>query len=80
MRDTVPIEFPAGYDGSVLVQRLARVLDPELDESIRLRFVRCPGCVGCHRGAAAADQLVRGQFRLSDGGGCSARAAERRGH
>src|SRR6202023_196528 len=41
MRDEVPIEFPAGYDGSVLVERLTRVLDPELDESILdLGFVR----------------------------------------
>ena len=41
MRDTVPIEFPAGYDGSVLLEQLARVLDPELDESILdLGFVR----------------------------------------
>src|ERR1700737_3154587 len=41
MRDTVPIEFPAGYDGSVLLDRLAHVLDPELDESILdLGFVR----------------------------------------
>jgi metal-sulfur cluster biosynthetic enzyme len=41
MRDEVPIEFPVGYDGSVLVARLARVLDPELDESILdLGFVR----------------------------------------
>src|SRR5437588_11025589 len=41
MRDEVPMEFPVGYDGSVLVERLARVLDPELDESILdLGFVR----------------------------------------
>src|SRR5438445_10865928 len=41
MRDEVPIEFPVGYDGSVLVERLAQVLDPELDESILdLGFVR----------------------------------------
>ena len=41
MRDTVPIEFPAGYDGSVLLEQLVRVLDPELDESILdLGFVR----------------------------------------
>ena len=41
MRDEVPIEFPAGYDGSVVLDRLARVLDPELDESILdLSFVR----------------------------------------
>jgi hypothetical protein len=41
MRDDVPCEFPAGYDGSALLERLARVLDPELDESILdLGFVR----------------------------------------
>ncbi len=41
MSDTVPCELPAGYDGSVLLERLARVLDPELDESILdLSFVR----------------------------------------
>jgi len=41
MRDDVPCEFPAGYDGSAILQRLAQVLDPELDESILdLGFVR----------------------------------------
>ena len=41
MRDDVPFEFPAGYDGSAVLERLARVLDPELDESILdLGFVR----------------------------------------
>jgi metal-sulfur cluster biosynthetic enzyme len=41
MRDDVACEFPAGYDGSALLERLARVLDPELDESILdLGFVR----------------------------------------
>jgi len=34
MRDEVPCEFPAGYDGTALLERLAQVLDPELDESI----------------------------------------------
>src|SRR6516165_6840636 len=34
MRDDVPCEFPAGYDGTALLERLAQVLDPELDESI----------------------------------------------
>jgi len=34
-------EFPAGFDGSVILQRLAQVLDPELDEPIlQLGFVR----------------------------------------
>jgi metal-sulfur cluster biosynthetic enzyme len=41
MRDDVPCEFPAGYDGSVILERLGQVLDPELDESILdLGFVR----------------------------------------
>jgi metal-sulfur cluster biosynthetic enzyme len=41
MRDDVPCEFPAGYDGSAILERLAQVLDPELDESILdLGFVR----------------------------------------
>jgi metal-sulfur cluster biosynthetic enzyme len=40
MRD-VACEFPAGYDGTAILQRLAQVLDPELDESILdLGFVR----------------------------------------
>src|SRR5260370_30357 len=34
MRDNVPCEFPAGYDGTAILERLAQVLDPELDESI----------------------------------------------
>ena len=41
MRDHVPCEFPAGYDGTAVLERLAQVLDPELDESILdLGFVR----------------------------------------
>jgi len=41
MRDNVPCEFPAGHDGSAILERLAQVLDPELDESILdLGFVR----------------------------------------
>ena len=41
MRDNVPCEFPAGYDGAALLKRLEQVLDPELDESILdLGFVR----------------------------------------
>src|SRR6266404_5749608 len=41
MRDNVPCEFPAGYDGTAILERLAQVLDPELDESILdLGFVR----------------------------------------
>jgi hypothetical protein len=34
MRDNVPCEFPAGYDGTAVLERLAQVLDPELGESI----------------------------------------------
>src|SRR5215813_6705751 len=41
MRENVPCEFPAGDDGSAILERLARVLDPELDEPIlALGFVR----------------------------------------
>src|SRR5499427_5199530 len=41
MRDNVPCDFPAGYDGTAILERLAQVLDPELDESIlELGFVR----------------------------------------
>jgi len=41
MRDNVSCEFPAGYDGTVILERLAHVLDPELDEPILdLGFVR----------------------------------------
>ena len=41
MRDDVPCEFPAGYDGAAILERLAHVLDPELDEAILdLGFVR----------------------------------------
>jgi metal-sulfur cluster biosynthetic enzyme len=41
MSDDVPCEFPAGYDGAPLLERLAQVLDPELDEPIlELGFVR----------------------------------------
>ena len=41
MRENVPCEFPAGCDGTAIMERLAQVLDPELDESILdLGFVR----------------------------------------
>src|SRR6516225_11852214 len=41
MREHVPFEFPAGYDGTAVMERLAQVLDPELDESILdLGFLR----------------------------------------
>jgi metal-sulfur cluster biosynthetic enzyme len=41
MRDGVPCEFPAGCDGSPILERLAQVLDPELDAPILdLGFVR----------------------------------------
>jgi hypothetical protein len=46
MHYDVPCEFPAGYDGSAVLERLAQVLDPELDEPILdLGFVRSPSCV-----------------------------------
>src|SRR6266699_4822497 len=41
MHNNVPFEFPAGYDGTAILERLAQVLDTELDESILdLGFVR----------------------------------------
>ena len=41
MRNDIPCEFPAGYDGTAILDRLAQVLDPELDELILdLGFVR----------------------------------------
>jgi len=37
----IECEFPLGFDGAVVIERLTRVLDPELDESILdLGFVR----------------------------------------
>jgi hypothetical protein len=38
MRDEVPIEFPVGYDGPL--EQLARVLDPELERSLRRNELR----------------------------------------
>ena len=41
MRGNVPCEFPSGYNGTAVLDRLAQVLDPELDEPILdLGFVR----------------------------------------
>src|SRR5215472_16808348 len=41
MREDVPCDFPAGYNGAAILERLAQVLDPELDEPILdLGFVR----------------------------------------
>jgi metal-sulfur cluster biosynthetic enzyme len=41
MPRNVPCDFPPGYDGAAILERLERVLDPELDESILdLGFVR----------------------------------------
>ena len=34
MPHNVPCDFPPGYDGTEILQRLERVLDPELDESV----------------------------------------------
>jgi hypothetical protein len=34
MRDNVPCTLPAGYDGLALLEGLAQVPDPELDEPI----------------------------------------------
>jgi metal-sulfur cluster biosynthetic enzyme len=51
MRDNVPCEFPAGYDGSAILHQLAQVLDPELDEPILdLGFV---GCLELYAGHAS---------------------------
>src|SRR6516162_5355849 len=56
MRDDVPCEFPAGYDGAAMLERLAQVLDPELDESILdLGFVRSLQVLSGH--ASVAVQL-----------------------
>jgi len=41
MSQEVQCEFPPGYDGSALLERLDHVLDPELDEPIlQLGFIR----------------------------------------
>ena len=41
MSHPIQCEFPPGYDGTALIERLEHVLDPELDESIlRLGFIR----------------------------------------
>src|SRR5216684_8007906 len=53
MRDNVPCEFPAGHDGTAILERLAQVLDPELDESILdLGFVRSLQLRSGHVGVA----------------------------
>jgi hypothetical protein len=43
MRESVECELPAGYDGTAILERLAQVLDPELDESI-LDLALCVPC------------------------------------
>ena len=41
MHNGVQCEFPPGYDGTVLLERLQPILDPELDESIlQLGFIQ----------------------------------------
>jgi len=56
MRDNVLCEFPAGDDGTPILERLAQVLDPELDESILdLGFVRSLQVLSGH--ASVAVQL-----------------------
>src|ERR1700747_1839474 len=41
MRGNIACDFPVDYDGAAVLEPLARVLDPELDESIvDLGFVR----------------------------------------
>ena len=83
MRNDIPCEFPAGYDGTAILDRLAQVLDPELDELILdLGFVRSLRAAlrPRQRRAATADELVRGELCLFDGGGCSPGAAHGGGH
>lgn len=49
MREGEPIEFPAGSVGAAIRERLARVLDPELDEPVLdLGFVRSVQLDGGH--------------------------------
>jgi metal-sulfur cluster biosynthetic enzyme len=49
MRSDVPCNVPAGYDVSLILERLDQVLDPELDESILdLGFVRSVELRGGH--------------------------------
>ena len=53
MREDGPCEFPAGAVGAALRERLARVLDPELDEPILdLGFVRSVRLAGDRADAA----------------------------
>jgi metal-sulfur cluster biosynthetic enzyme len=50
MLHNVPCDFPPGYDGTEILQRLEQVLDPELDESVlHLGFV---GALRVHAGHA----------------------------
>ncbi len=49
MRSDVSCNVPAGYDGSIILDRLDQVLDPELDEPIlELGFVRSVELHGGH--------------------------------
>ena len=61
MRDEVPREFSAGYGGPAILERLGKVLDPELDrDDPRSELCALAGAAlrPCQRRATAADQLV----------------------
>jgi len=65
MRDDVPCEFPAGCDGPAILERLGKVLDPELDRADpRSKLCTLTGAAfrPCQRRAVAADQRVRAGY------------------
>src|SRR5260370_31507949 len=60
MRDNVQCEFPAGYDDTAILNRLAQVLDPELDESIvQYRRTRSGSCRSHHRATGLGTPAAR---------------------
>ena len=66
----VQCEFPPGYDGTVLLERLQPILDPELDESIlQLGFIQSPPRPrwACHHCRPTANKLVCSELCLYDG-------------
>ena len=61
MRDDVPCEFSAVYGGLTILERVGKVLDPELDRADpRSELCALAGTAlrPCQRRATAADQLV----------------------
>ena len=61
MREDVRCAFPVGYDGPAILERLGKVLDPELDRADpRSELCALAGTAlrPCQRRATAADQLV----------------------